>query len=97
MSEDHPKEYTNRELYMLIDRNNETNLLQHKAILESLNTFHETTNKKLDELVAQTTKTNGNVKDLLLWRANVEGKTFIIPIVISAIVAGIIAFLFQKL
>jgi len=89
---DENKTYTNRELYLLIDKNNQVNLEQHKAVIDSVYNFHETTRKDLVELkdtlckvLKQTEKTNGSVLRLLLWKAGVEGKIWIIPILISAI------------
>lgn len=75
---------TNRELYILLEDLDDKNEIAHKTLLE-----------KLELLVAQTTRINGSVKDLLLWRANVQGKTWILPIVISALVAGAISLLFK--
>lgn len=86
-----PKNFTNRELWMLIKSNYDTNLLQHKEMLKNLTDFHESTNKTLSEIVVQTKKTNGNVMDLLLWRATVKGATWIVPVLVSAIISGAVA------
>jgi len=94
MENEEPKTYTNRELFLLIKSNNETNLLQHESILKSLQDFHCSTRVTLDELVKQTKKTNGNVMDLLLWRAFVKGQTWIIPIVVSAIISAVVGIMF---
>ena len=72
--------YTNRELWMLIERNNELNLAQHQTILETL-----------DQLLAQAKKTNGNVMDLLLWRAYVKGAVWIVPLIVGGGVSLIVA------
>ena len=93
--QEQPKTYSNRELYMLIKSNSDLNLEQHKNILESIQTFHEATNETLKKLVVQTTKTNGNVMDLLLWRMYVKGQTYIIPLVVAALVSGIVTFILK--
>ncbi len=93
--QEQPKTYSNRELYMLIKSNSDLNLEQHKNILESIQTFHEATNETLKKLVVQTTKTNGNVMDLLLWRMYVKGQTYVIPLVVAALVSGIVTFILK--
>jgi hypothetical protein len=95
--EDEPKTFTNRELWMLIDKNNQTNLLQHKSLLDSQTEFHNTVKETLSLILAQTSKTNGRVNNLELWRSYVKGSTFIIPIVISALVGGLVTFLIKFL
>jgi len=95
MEQEQPKEYSNRELYMLIQGNSNLNLEQHKAIAESIKVFHEATNETLKKLVIQTTKTNGNVMDLLLWRMYVKGQTYVIPLVVGAVISAVVAYLFQ--
>ncbi len=82
--QDHIDEYTNRELFLLIESN------QEKA-----DNFHEVVIKRLDALVEQTTKTNGNVMSLLLWRATVKGATWIVPLVVSAIISSIVAYILK--
>ena len=76
--------YTNRELFMLIEQSNEASA-----------EFHKTVTKQLEELVIQTKKTNGNVMDLLLWRAYVKGQVWIVPLIVSALISGIIALGFK--
>lgn len=78
--------YTNKELFMIISSNQESNAIANQNILD-----------KLEELVVQVKKTNGSVMDLLLWRATVKGQTWILPIVIGAIVSAIVAYLFKIL
>lgn len=95
-TEEQPKEYTNRELYMLFSRLNETNQLQHKAISESLANFHITTNATLESILNQTKRTNGNVMDLLLWKMYVKGQTWVIPIVVGSVVSCIVAIIFNE-
>jgi hypothetical protein len=70
---DETKQFTNRELYMLIDKNNETNHLQHDALLQSIKNFHETTGETLKTILVQTTKTNGRVTKLEGWRSYLAG------------------------
>ena len=93
--EDEPKSYTNRELGMLIKSNADTNQLQHEKIILSLNDFHKQTKETLELLLVQTTKTNGSVRELQLWKANFEGKTYAVPIIVSAIIAGAVGLLFK--
>ena len=88
---------TNRELGMLIKNNLEKNELQHQAIMDSQKAFHEkmemvqtANSEKLDNILVQTTKTNGSVRGLLLWRANLQGKVFIIIALASTLFAGVI-------
>lgn len=97
MENEEPKSYTNRELWLLIKNNNDTNLLQHQSITDSIREFHRTTKETLDEIVKQTKKTNGNVTDLLLWKMYVKGQTWILPVVISAIISGVVGLLFTSL
>lgn len=89
--------YTNRELYLLIETNQEANLTAHTAILEKVSEFNNSTTKKLDELIIQAKKTNGSVIDLMLWRAYVKGSTWIIPIIVGSVVSAIVALLFKYL
>jgi len=94
METEEPKSFTNRELWMLIDKNSQTNLLQHKSITDSLQEFHKTTKETLDLILAQTSKTNGRVNKLELWQSYVKGATYLVPLVISALVSGIVGLLF---
>lgn len=55
---------TNRELAMIIENNLEKNELQHKMIMESITSFHENMRIQLQQIIEQTTKTNGTVKSL---------------------------------
>lgn len=89
-----PKSFTNRELWMLIDKNNQTNLLQHQSIQDSIKDFHKVTKETLEEIVKQTKKTNGNVMDLLLWRMYIKGATYVIPLIVSAVISGVIGLIF---
>lgn len=82
---------------MLIDRNNQTNLLQHQALIESQKEFHKTTRETLELILAQTSKTNGRVNKIELWQSYVKGSTWIIPIIVSAIVGGAITLLYNLL
>ena len=93
--EDEPKTFTNRELWMQIRSNSDTNILQHETIKTSIDEFHKVMKETLVRIEAQTIKTNGSVKDLLLWRATVEGKTWILPIIIGATVSGLVALFFK--
>jgi hypothetical protein len=70
---DEAKQFTNRELYMLIDKNNETNQLQHQALMESIKTFHDKTEGTLSTILTQTTKTNGRVTKLEGWKMYMSG------------------------
>jgi hypothetical protein len=77
---DETKQFTNRELYMLVDKNNEVNQLQHAALLESIQNFHGRTEETLKIILAQTTKTNGrvtkneeNISKLNEWKNYIAG------------------------
>jgi hypothetical protein len=70
---DETKQFTNRELYMLIDKNNELNKLQHEALLQSIQNFHETTGTTLGSILTQTQRTNGRVTKLEGWRSYTAG------------------------
>lgn len=89
MKQETPESFTNRELAMLINGNNDTNLLQHEALRKSIADFHETTNSTLQAILAQTSKTNGRVNRLEMWRSYILGGmallTFLIPISMWAI------------
>jgi len=84
MKQETPEEFTNRELAMLIGANNDTNILQHEAIKKSLEEFHKATEATLQSILAQTSKTNGRVNRLEIWRSYMLGGmallTFLIPI-----------------
>ena len=74
------QQFTNRELYMLIDKNNEMNQLQHTALMESIKTFHENTETTLSSILAQTQRTNGrvtkgeeNINKLNDWKQYIAG------------------------
>jgi len=88
--EDEPKIFTNRELWLLIKSNQDTNLLQHQSIQDSIKDFHKVTKETLERIEAQTIKTNGSVRGLLLWQSYVKGSTWILPIIVSSIVSGIV-------
>ena len=66
-------QFTNRELFMLIEKNNETNQLQHDALLESIKTFHDKTEGTLSSILTQTCKTNGRVSKLEGWKMYMSG------------------------
>jgi len=75
-----PEECTNRELYLM---------------LESLDV-------KIDRVLDQATKTNGRVNgleaglsEMKIWRANIEGKTWLVPLIVASVVAGIIGLFFK--
>lgn len=89
MKQDAPETYTNRELAMLISSNSDTNLLQHEALKKSMEEFHKITHDTLQTILAQTTKTNGRVNKLEMWRSYTLGAmallTFLIPITMWAI------------
>lgn len=96
--------YTNRELYLLTKANNDTNLLQHQSLIDSQLAFHKANREtldiitnKIDEVIKAQKYTNGNVMDLLLWRATTTGKMFVFPIVIGAVIAGVVSFFFNNI
>jgi hypothetical protein len=70
---DETKQYSNRELYLLLDKNNEMNQLQHTAIIQSIQAFHDKTEGTLKTILEQTTKTNGRVNKLEGWRMYMAG------------------------
>jgi predicted transcriptional regulator len=74
-----PSNFTNRELALLIEGVKE----HHRE------SFNELV-KKLDRVLEQTTKTNGRLGVIEIWKANIEGRLWILPIITSAVVAGII-------
>ena len=74
------EQFTNRELFMLIEKNNETNQLQHASLLQSIKEFHDKTEGTLGTILAQTTKTNGrvtknedNINKLNSWKSYLAG------------------------
>lgn len=89
MKQEAPEEFTNRELAMLINGNNDTNLLQHEMIRKNMEDFHKATQETLQAILAQTSKTNGRVNRLEMWRSYILGGmallTFLIPISMWAI------------
>jgi len=91
--EQEPQSFTNRELWMLIDKNNQTNLLQHQSLMDGQREFHKTTKETLDLILSQTSKTNGRVNKLELWQSYISGQVWIIPTIVGAVVSGIIAFI----
>lgn len=77
--------YTNRELWIKNEDYQKANDLAHKEL-----------SIKLDEILVQVKKTNGSVFDLLLWRATVKGYTYVVPLLVSAVVGTAVAYIFNK-
>jgi Flp pilus assembly protein TadB len=75
------EEITHNELRMLIEKNAATNQLQHEALLANIQTFHDATNKTLDTILSQTTKTNGRVNKLENKNFYIAGIAVIITMV----------------
>lgn len=79
--------YTNRELYLLLNSNAEKNELQHQAIITRLEELNKISTGTLDKLLAQTTRTNGRVSRLELWRSGIVAcitlLAFLIPLAIN--------------
>jgi hypothetical protein len=78
-----PQQFTNRELAMLMQ-----NIKEHH--MESFNVL----DKKLEQILIQTTRTNGRVSGIEMWKANIEGRLWVVPIIVSAVIAGVVKLVF---
>jgi hypothetical protein len=77
--------YTNYAIFIRLD----------SYIKESEN-LHKSIDLKIDEIIKAQKYTNGNVMDLLLWRAYTKGQIWIIPLVVGSIISGVVALLFKQ-
>lgn len=87
--------YTNRELYMLIERNNDFNLEAHQNMLDKMDGQYEGMIKRMEAILEQATKTNGRVNGLELREQYRLGQVWMVPMVVGAVVSGIVALLFN--
>lgn len=87
--------YTNRELYMLIERNNDFNLEAHQNMLDKMEGQYLTLLSSIEKVLAQATKTNGRVNGLELREQYRLGQVWMVPMVVGAVVSGIVALLFN--
>lgn len=87
--------YTNRELYMLIERNNDFNLEAHQNMLDKMDGQYEGIVKRMEAILEQATKTNGRVNGLELREQYRLGQLWIVPMVVSAVVTGAIALVYN--
>jgi len=77
--------YTNREIWLQIENFINNSNEQHKAL-----------DTKIDEIIKAQKYTNGNVMDLLLWRATTKGQFYIIPLIVAAIISGVVGLMFKE-
>ena len=87
---DETKQYSNRELYLLLDKNNEMNQLQHTAIQQSIQAFHDKTEGTLKTILEQTTKTNGRVNKLEGWKMYLSGGIALFCLIILPVIFFVI-------
>ena len=73
--------YTNRELYLLIERNQDIYLEAHKFLLE-----------KVESILEQTKKTNSSVINLKLWRSWMTG----VGVILTMVVFPLIVYIFNN-
>ena len=78
-----PQQFTNRELAILMQ-----NIKEHHSESFSI------VDKKLEQILIQTTKTNGRISAVEMWKANIEGRLWVVPIIVSAVIAGVVKLVF---
>ena len=66
-----------------------------KSVADRITLLDDKMTKKFDLVIAQTTKTNGSVKDLQLWKENIKGwiKGFGVSIVV---ILALVAWIFNS-
>jgi hypothetical protein len=85
--------YSNRELDQFFKANDAHAEALHQTLMQRMDVFESNTSTALMEIKQQTTKTNGSVASLKLWRAYLTGgmavlTVLVIPILIAFIDSG---------
>lgn len=87
--------YTNYAIYMRLD--NYITHMEKRAEEHDKRTCEKDTEltKRLDEIISAQKYTNGSVRDLLLWREYVKGQIWVVPLIVTSVISGLVGLAFK--
>lgn len=82
--------YTDREIDSFVKRYDDLIKQSHEAIMQRMDVFESNTSTSLEEIKVQTTKTNGSVASLKIWRAYMTGAIAVIAFVVVPVIGYVV-------